>query len=391
MTTQLKQPPKFKAQAIPFINLKSQQDRIRPQIDQAIKRVLDHNQYIMGPEVFALEEALAAKTGAKHAVTCASGTDALLMLLMAQKIGPGNAVLIPSFTFPATPEAVVLLGATPIFVDVLPDTFNVDPDAIESGIRIAKQHKLCPKGILAVDLFGQPANYPEIEAIAYKQGLWIFADAAQSFGARLHHRNVGTLANATATSFFPAKPLGCYGDGGAILTNTDHLADLLRSIRVHGKGQHKYDNVRIGLNARLDTLQAAILLEKLKIFDDELNTRHQIAMQYNNVLQNFIQTPQLIEGATSAWAQYTITLPSQVDRTQVIRDFEASGIPTMIYYAKPLHQQTAYQHFPTSTGKGTLPVSEQLAKTVLSLPFDNTDTLNTLATSAHILKEATLT
>ena len=351
---------------IPFIDLKTQQDRIRPQIDAAIRRVLDHGMYIMGPEVFELESKLATYCGAKHVISCSSGTDALIMILMAQGIGPGDAVFIPSFTFPATPEVVALLGATPVFVDILPNTYNVDPYGILDGIVVAKKCGLRPKTIIAVDLFGQPADYPALESIAHAHNLWILADGAQSFGATLFGKRVGALAFATATSFFPAKPLGCYGDGGAIFTDNDQLAEILRSIRVHGQGRHKYDNVRIGLNARLDTIQAAILLEKLKILEDERCEREQIITSYNSLLQDSVQIPHLIDGAISAWAQYTIGLPRTLDRAEVQHHLKAAGIPTMIYYEKPLHLQRAYEEFPRV---GALSVSEKSAQKVLSLPI----------------------
>lgn len=367
MTTVLKKAPENMVQQIPFIDLKAQQDRIRPQIDAAIKRVLDHGKYIMGPEVFELEEQLVNYCGARHAITCSSGTDALLMILMAKGIGPGDAVFIPSFTFPATPEVVALLGARPVFVDVLPDTYNIDPQSVEQGVEVAKKQGLKPKAIVAVDLFGQPADYPVLEKVARENNLWISSDAAQSFGASLHGKKVGTLAHATATSFFPAKPLGCYGDGGAVFTDDDELAEILKSIRVHGKGKHKYDNVRIGLNARLDTIQAAILLEKLKIFDDELQERQQIAEHYNEALKDVVQAPCLIDGATSAWAQYTVQLPDRLDRARVVNNLKEAAIPTMVYYEKALHLQTAYNDSPKA---GKLTVSEECSRKVLSLPMN---------------------
>lgn len=367
MTIVLQQQLEKVVEQIPFIDLKSQQNRIRPQIDQAIKRVLDHGKYIMGPEVFELEERLAVYCNVKHVVSCSSGTDALLMVLMAKGIGPGDTVFIPSFTFTATPEVVALLGATPFFVDVLPDTYNIDPESLQEGIALAKAQGLNPKAIIAVDLFGQPADYPKLEVIAKDHNLWILADAAQSFGATLHGKKVGSLAYATATSFFPAKPLGCYGDGGAVFTDDDELAEALRSIRIHGKGKHKYDNVRVGLNARLDTLQAAILLEKLKIFDDELQERQKIASNYNKMLKGIVDVPILIDDTTSAWAQYTIRLPQELDRPSIISALEQAGISTMIYYAKPLHFQEAYKSCPLAN---KLKVAENLSKVVLSLPIN---------------------
>ena len=353
--------------SIPFIDLKLQQNRIRGQLEKAIKNVLDHGKFIMGPEVFELEEKLADFSGAKNVITCSSGTDALLMVLMARGIGPGDAVFLPSFTYTATPEVVAILGATPIFVDVFSDTYNIDSKSLQKSIRIAKMNDLKPKAIIAVDLFGQPANYPELEKIAHEHSLWILADSAQSFGATLNGKKVGTLALATATSFFPAKPLGCYGDGGAVLTDDDELAEILRSIRVHGKGQHKYDNVRIGLNARLDTIQAAILLEKLKIFDDELSERQHVAEHYNETLKQIVHVPHTIEGATSAWAQYTIKLKQDMNRSKIMHDLKEKGIPTMVYYEKPLHLQAAYKYFPKVD---SLQVSEFLSSVVLSFPIN---------------------
>jgi dTDP-4-amino-4,6-dideoxygalactose transaminase len=353
---------------IDFVSLKAQQACLRPQIDRAIQRVLDHGQYIMGPEVFALEEALANFCGVKHAVTCSSGTDALLMGLMAQGVGQGDAVLLPSFTFPATPEVIALLGATPVFIDVDEKTYNMDPCSLEEGIVSAKAKKLHPVGIIAVDLFGQPADYENIEVIARKQGLWLLCDAAQSFGALLNDRRVGQCGMATALSFFPAKPLGCYGDGGCILTDDDEKASLFRSIRTHGQGLHKYDNIRVGLNARLDTIQAAILIEKLKVFPTEWAARQKIACFYTKALKDYVHVPQLIDGAISSWAQYTVRLAEDMDRSECIAYLKGEGIPAMVYYAKPLHQQGAYQHYPTATG-GALPVSERIANQVVSLPM----------------------
>ena len=352
---------------IPFLDLKSQQNKIITQINKSIKRVLDHGKYIMGPEVFELEEKLASYSNVKNVITCSSGTDALMMVLMAKQIGPGDAIFLPSFTYTATPEVVAILGATPIFVDVLFDTYNIDAKSLLKSIGIAKEHGLKPKAIIAVDLFGQPSDYNALEKIADENKLWILADAAQSYGAEFFKKKVGKLAHATATSFFPAKPLGCYGDGGAIFTDNDELADTLRSIRVHGKGEHKYDNVRIGLNARLDTIQAAILLEKIKIFDNELKVRQNVADYYNKMLKNIVQVPFVIKNAKSAWAQYTIQLPDKSFRETLMSELKKVGIPSMIYYQKPLHLQTAYKQFPKSN---SLTVSEEISEKVLSLPIN---------------------
>ncbi|MEM7070834.1 MAG: DegT/DnrJ/EryC1/StrS aminotransferase family protein [Pseudomonadota bacterium] len=353
---------------IPFIDLKAQQQQIAPQIDRAIKKVLDHGKYIMGPEIFEFEQDLEKFCNVKYAITCSSGTDALLMILMAKNITYGDCVFVPNFTFTATPEVIALLGATPIFVDVDAESFNIDIESLEQAIETAKIKKLNPKAIIAVDLFGQPANYQRLKQFAAQHDLWILADAAQSFGATLHHQKVGQMGLATATSFFPAKPLGCYGDGGAILTDDEELAECVRSIRIHGKGSHKYDNIRIGLNARMDTIQAAILIEKLKIFPCELIARQKVASFYENALTTIVKTPRLIEGATSSWAQYTIKIPSNFERHNIINDLKAQGIPTMVYYQKPLHLQTAYKNFPTAFG-ARLSVSETLCNQVLSLPM----------------------
>ena len=351
-----------------FIDLKSQLDLIRPQIEEAIKKVLDHGAFIMGPEVKALEAQLATFCGVKHAITCANGTDALGLGLMAKNVGPGDAVFVPSFTFAATAEVVAWMGATPVFIDSLLDTYNMDPKSLEQGISFAKKAGLRPVGIIPVDIFGQPADYDRIESIANSYNLWIMADGAQSFGASYKGRKVGSIGDMTTTSFFPAKPLGCYGDGGAIFTNDDELASIIKSLRVHGQGSDKYDNVRIGMNGRLDTIQAAILLEKLKVFPDELVARQKTADAYNEALKDILSVPFLLDGTTSAWAQYTVVLPSHINRDSLIVSLKESGIPTMVYYVKPLHLQTAYKHYLTATG-GSLPVCEELSRRVLSLPM----------------------
>ena len=351
---------------IPFVDLDAQRRRLGVRLDAAIARVLAHGRYIMGPEVAELEMQLAAFCGAIHAITCASGTDALTLALMAKGIGPGDAVLMPSFTFVATAEAVAWLGAVPVFVDVLADTFNMDLASLEQGVRTARAEGLAPRAVIAVDLFGQPADYAWIEAICARHGLWLMADAAQSFGATYRERRVGMLAALTATSFFPAKPLGCYGDGGCVFTDDDELAEAMRSLRVHGQGQDKYDNVRIGVNARLDTLQAAILLEKLAIFADELAARQEVAARYDEALWELVQVPRVIPQATSVWAQYTIVVDEDT-RDALATTLKAGGIPTAVYYPKPLHQQSAYRRYPV-TGGG-LPVAEHLSRRVLSLPM----------------------
>jgi dTDP-4-amino-4,6-dideoxygalactose transaminase len=352
---------------VPFYDLPSQRRRLGTSIDEALARVMSHCLFINGPEVAALEKALAEFCGAKHVVSCASGTDALLMVLMAKEVGPGDAVLCPSFTFCATGEAVALTGATPVFVDVNAATFNIDPQSLRRGIATARQRGLKPVGVIPVDLFGQSADHDAIAAIAEAEGLFVLDDAAQGFGASYRGRRIGSLGLATATSFFPTKPLGCFGDGGAIFTNDDRLADTLRSIRVHGQGTDKYDNVRLGLTGRLDTVQAAVLIEKLKIFDDEIAARNRVAERYARGLDNVVTVPRLAEGCTSVWAQYTIRLPEGTDRDAFQATLKAQGIPTMVYYAKSMHQQTAYRDYPVADGG--LPVSEKLSDDVVSLPI----------------------
>lgn len=366
--TQVLQNHETRVKAIQFIDLKAQQDSIRAQIDLAIKKVLDHGIYIMGPEVAELEKQLAQFCGVKHAITCANGTDALAMGLMAKNVGPGDAIFAPSFTFAATAEVVAWSGATVVFIDSLEDTYNIDPVSLEQGIQTAKKAGLKPVGIIPVDIFGQPADYDAIEAIANEHGLWIMADGAQSFGATYKGRMVGNIGDLATTSFFPAKPLGCYGDGGAVFTNDDELAAILKSIRVHGQGSDKYDNVRIGMNGRLDTIQAAILIEKLKIFPNEMIKRQQVADAYSVALKDYVQVPAVLDNATSAWAQYTICLPQHVARNQLINDLKAVGVPSVVYYVKPLHLQAAYKHNLTANN-AALPVCEQLSERVLSLPM----------------------
>ncbi|MBI5263826.1 MAG: DegT/DnrJ/EryC1/StrS family aminotransferase [Bradyrhizobium sp.] len=357
----------LRSQPIPFIDIGAQRRRLGKSIDEAVLRVLSHCQFINGPEVTQLEAQLAAFSGAKHVVSCASGTDALLMVLMAKGIGPGDAVLCPSFTFCATGESVALTGATPVFVDVDEATFNIDVESLKRGIATARKLGLKPAAVIPVDLFGQSADHDAIAAVAMSEGLFVLDDAAQGFGASYKGRRLGTLALATATSFFPAKPLGCFGDGGAIFTDDTALAETLRSVRVHGQGSDKYDNVRLGLTGRLDTMQAAILIEKLKIFEDEIAARNEVAERYARGLGNIMIVPQLAKGCTSVWAQYTIRLPKTVGRDQFAAALKAQGIPTAIYYPKSLHQQTAYRNFPVA--EGGLAVSERLSQDVISLPM----------------------
>jgi dTDP-4-amino-4,6-dideoxygalactose transaminase len=354
------------SQPIPFIDLGAQRRRLGASVNDAIMRVVDHGGYIMGPEVFALEADLAAFCGARHVISCANGTDALALVLMAKNVRPGDAILCPSFTFAATAEVVAFLGATPIFVDVRDDTFNMDIASLEAGLRTAREHGLRAVGVIPVDLFGQPADYDAIEPFCAREGLWILSDAAQSFGATYKGRKIGTIGEATSTSFFPAKPLGCYGDGGAVFTDSDELAEVLVSLRIHGQGADKYENVRVGMNGRLDTMQAAVLIEKLKIFPDEIIARDRIARRYNDALRDVAIVPEVMEGATSVWAQYTLRIPG-FDRGAFQAGLKDKGVPTAIYYPKPLHRQIAYGHHPVA-GNG-LPVSDRLAHEVISLPM----------------------
>jgi dTDP-4-amino-4,6-dideoxygalactose transaminase len=349
----------------PFIDLQAQRRRIASEIERAVMTAVEDGQWVMGPPVRALEEQLATYAGVKHCIACANGTDALMIVLRAWEIGPGDAVFVPAFTFAASAEVVALVGATPVFVDVLEDTYNLDPLSLENAIAMVKREgKLTPRAIMPVDLFGQPADYNAIEPIATREKLKLLVDTAQAFGATLDGRQTASIGDAAGTSFFPAKPLGCYGDGGATFTNDDGLADLLRSIRVHGQGSDKYENVRIGVNSRLDTIQAAILVEKVKIFPEEVEMRDRVASRYTEAFRrsNRVRPPHVIEGARSTWAQYTIQVP---DRDKLEADLKGKGIPTAIYYPTPLSHQKGYAHFPSA---GT-PVSDRIAKHVISLPM----------------------
>ena len=351
---------------IPFIDVAAQRRRLGTAIDDAVTRVLNHCQFILGPEVRTFESDLAAFCGAGHVVTCASGTDALVLALRAMGVGPGDAVLCPSFTFCATAEVAALVGATPVFVDVDATTFNIDAKGIAGAVETARQAGLNPKAIIPVDLFGLPANHAAIRSAAAADNLLVLDDAAQSFGATCDNRRLGTFGLCTATSFFPAKPLGCYGDGGAVMTDDDGLADAMRSLRVHGQGSDKYDNVRIGLASRLDTIQAAILIEKLKIFPDEIDARNAIARRYNEGLNDVAIVPSVPPGMTSIWAQYTIRVQGG-RRDALAAELKAERIPTAIYYPIPLHRQQAYKQYPV--GKGGVAVSDRLADEVISLPM----------------------
>ncbi len=348
-----------------FIDLAAQYKHLKTKIDARIHKVLDHGHYIMGPEVFELEERLAEYVGVKHAITCANGTDALTLAMMALDIKEGDAVFCPTFTFFATAETIAFANATPVFVDSEESTFNICPVDLEKRIqRVITEGKLVPKAIVSVDLFGLPANYVEIEAIAKKYDLKLIEDAAQGFGGTLNGKMAGAFGDIATTSFFPAKPLGCYGDGGAIFTNSDDYAALLRSLRIHGKGSDKYDNVRIGVNSRLDTIQAAILLEKLTEFSVELGARERLAEAYAKQYAGQFIVPKLPQGYTSSWAQYTLRSDS---REASIKEFENLGIPTMVYYRTCMHQQTAFVHL--GYNDGDFPIAEKLSKQVFSLPM----------------------
>lgn len=350
-----------------FIDLKTQFGRIEEDIHVAIRSVLERQAFIQGPEVKDLETRLAEFCGARRVVTCANGTDAIQLALMALAIGPGDAVFVPSFTYTATAEVILLLGAQPVFVDCDPQTYNIDFDSVdEAMVRVREAGVLRPAALLTVDLFGMPVDYARARATADRHGLAFVSDAAQAFGASYRGRRVGSgLADITTTSFFPAKPLGCYGDGGAIFTDDEALADVIRSICLHGKGEEKYDVVRVGMNSRLDTLQAAILLPKLTVFPDEIERRHAVAQAYTKKLHGKVETPLLPENDDRfAWAQYTVRLD---DRDGVQAKMKGGGVPTNVYYPRPMHLQPAYEAF--GAGAGSLPVSENLSQTVLSLPM----------------------
>ena len=367
-----------------FIDLAAQQQRIRDKVEGRIRAVLDHNKYIMGPEIATLESELASYTGTRHAISCASGTDALLLAFLAYGIGPGDAVITTQFTFIATAEAVALLGAVPVFVDIDPVSFNIDPAQIEAAIEALSQdnpriypiprglsaRRMRVRGIIGVDLFGLPADYARIERIAKKHGAFLIEDAAQSFGGEYFGRKACSLADMGCTSFFPAKPLGCYGDGGMCFTDDDALAEKLRSLRVHGQGADRYDNVRIGINGRLDTMQAAILLAKFEIFPEELDLRQEKAKTYTRLLTGGgapVICPEIPEGYLSAWAQYSVLAKDGVERSSLQEKLKHAGIPTAIYYPKPLHLQTAFSDL--GYREGDFPVSEDCAKRIFSLPM----------------------
>jgi len=368
--------------SIPFVDLKSQYKASESLIKARIDAVLDHGKFIMGPEVAELEKTLAEYVGVKHAIGCSSGTDALLLGLMAMGVGPGDAVFTTPFTFIATAEAISLLGATPVFVDIDPKTYNINPAELEKAVQaIAKNDAsiyptptnastLAPKGVIAVDLYGLPADYDSLQSICDKHGLFLIEDGAQSFGGEYKGKKACSLGDIAATSFFPAKPFGCYGDGGMVFTNRDDLAAAIKSIRIHGKGSDKYDNVRVGLNARLDTLQAAILLAKFDSFPEEVQKRQDVANAYSEALNanisNVVKTPYIPNGCKSGWAQYTLRINQNI-RPAVQTRLKEAGIPTVVYYPKPLHMQTAYKHlgYPIDS----MSEAETASIEVLSLPF----------------------
>jgi len=350
---------------IPFIDLKTQYERVKPQINARITQVLEHGAYVMGPEITELERQLSDYCNVKHSITCSSGTDALLLGLMAYDIGPGDAVFTPSFTFFATAEAIALLGATPVFIDIDSQSFNLDPKRLAEAIQQVKQSKkLNPRGILPVNLFGLPADYHEIHSIAAEHDLFVLEDAAQSFGATYRDQASCSLGDISATSFFPAKPLGCYGDGGAVFTDNDELAEKILSLRIHGMGRNKYDNVRIGINARMDSIQAAVLLAKLEIFDDELKKRRQLAGVYDQCLKDLIETPYIPDWKTSSWAQFSVL---SKHRERMIEALAEQGIPVQVYYRTPCHMSKAFAYL--GYKPGDLPNTEEASSQIFSLPM----------------------
>jgi dTDP-4-amino-4,6-dideoxygalactose transaminase len=365
-----------------FIDLAFQQKRIRTQLEKSIMGVLDHGQYIMGPEVKQLEQQLANYCGVKHAVSCASGTDALLIALMAYGVGPGDAVFTSPFTFIATAEVIQLLGATPVFVDIDPETFNLDPERLANAITAvnASNHDvhplpkigngaLKPKAVIGVDLFGLPADYEAVNRVAAEHGMVVIEDAAQSFGAEMKGRRACSLAAVGCTSFFPAKPLGCYGDGGMCFTDDDRLSAVMDSVRVHGKGSDKYDNVRVGINGRMDTLQASIVLSKFSIFPEEVELRQEVAARYGRLLGGIegLAPPRVPAGYTSVWAQYSLLASSGDHRSRLQAALKEAGVPTAVYYPKPLHLQTAFAHL--GYGDGAFPHSEDASRRIFSIPM----------------------
>ena len=355
---------------LPFIDLKAQQKLIRNKIDKRIKTVLDHGQYILGPEVKELEKKLSIYTNSEHVLCCSSGTDALLLALLGLKLKAGEGVIVPAFSFASSAEVMPLLGAIPIFIDVESDTFNLDPSKIADAFNTASKMGIKVKGIMSVGLFGQPADMDPINDFAQNNNLWVLDDAAQSFGGMYNGNNVGDLCEVTATSFFPAKPLGCYGDGGAIFTNNEEIYEIANSSHVHGMGKSRYEYERIGMNARMSTIQAAILLEKLEIFPSELIKRKVVADNYYKHLKDLnvnIKFPLLKSKFVSSWAQYTIILPDNINRSKLQEDLRSKNIPTAVYYPIPLNEHKPYNQYPVS--KSGLKNTNYLARKVLSLPM----------------------
>ena len=352
---------------IAFIDLAQQQARIRNKIDAGLTAVLNHGAYVMGPEVGVLENRLGEWTKASHNISCSSGTDALLLALHGLELQPGQGVIVPSFTFAASAEVMPTMGAIPIFAEVEADSFNLDPNKLEAALAAGQAANINVVGIIGVGLFGQPANYDAIRTFASNHGLWLIDDAAQSFGAKWQGRPVGQLADVTCTSFFPAKPLGAYGDGGAVFTDDEEIADTIRSCRIHGMGKNKYESIRIGMTGRLDSMQAVVLDAKLDIFQEELVLRHAVADRYQKLFGDIVDVPRLAVGATSSWAQYCIKLPKTSNRDHVIKHLSACGVPTAIYYPIPMHQQPPYREFPQS--QSGLGVTLDLCRRVLALPM----------------------
>ena len=350
-----------------FIDLKAQQELIRDKIDLRIKKILDHGKYIMGPEIDELEEKLTSYVGVKHCISCSSGTDALLMSLLGLDIGPGDAVITTPFTYIATVEVISLIGATPIFCDIYDKTFNINPESLSNSYDEALDRGLNPKALMPVDLFGLPARYRLIEKFAKDNNLLIIEDAAQGFGGQIRGKKAGSFGDVAGTSFFPAKPLGCYGDGGAIFTNNDELALKLKSIRVHGGGKDKYSNIRIGINGRLDSIQAAIVLEKMEIFDNELELRNKVAKYYTQNINKMFITPLIPDQYYSSWAQYSILLPDGMARGDITSKLAEKNIPTMVYYKIPAHLQEGYRKY--GYLQGDFPVSESASERILSIPM----------------------
>ena len=350
-----------------FIDLSKQQNRIKEKLNLRISRVLEHGKYIMGEEIFELEEKLAKYIDIEYCLTCSSGTDALLIPILAKEIGPGDAVITTPFTYIATAEVIKMVGATPIFIDIDPDTFNMNSALIEEGIISAHKKNLNPKAIIPVDLFGQPANFYEIDKYAEKYNLFVIEDAAQGFGGEIDKKKAGTFGDVASTSFFPAKPLGCYGDGGAVFTNNEELYEIMKSIRVHGEGKDKYDNIRLGLNGRMDTIQAAILLEKLVLFPDEIKKRNRIASYYSSNIPDAFKKPYVAKGALSSWAQYSLLSKSNHVRNIVLKHLESKNIPSMIYYRTPLHLQPVFNDL--GYEKGDFPISEDISQRIFSIPM----------------------